>query len=327
MENNPEMKPKRSASPRTGLAVDLWEQPEAKEIYMIAGWRQWADAGSVSSGLPEYLVEHTHARQIGRIYPDGFYLFQLPGTHDLLRPVVRFERGYPRALETPANDLYYSGDGQRGLVILRGDEPHLDVERYISSILYVARSLKVRRIVSLGGVFGELPYDRERMIHGIVSQTALRTEMERLAVTLSDYSGGASVSSYLCRRAGEQGLEMVGFYAFVPAFDFSEIETVGGLIRIENDYTAWLGILTRVKYMFSLDLDLTDLEKRSLQLLQAMDVKMAEIDQAASQFGLRDYLQRLRDNFDEKVFNPDDEFWEEKLRGLLDRFSGGQAGE
>jgi predicted ATP-grasp superfamily ATP-dependent carboligase len=125
--------------------------------------------------LPEYLVEQTHSRPIGTIYPDGFYLFQLPGTHDLLRPVVRFEQGYPQLLETPSNDIYYTGDSQHGLVILRGDEPHMDVERYTASILHIARSLKVRRIVSLGGVYGELPYDRERTIHGIVSRPALRS--------------------------------------------------------------------------------------------------------------------------------------------------------
>lgn len=324
MDGNNETQPERRIPRRAGSAVDLWERPEAHEVYMVVGWRQWADAGSVSSGLPEYLVEHTHARSIGMIHPDGFYLYQLPGTHDLLRPVVRFERGYPLSLDAPRNELYYTGDNQRGLVIFRGDEPHLDVERYCASILQVARSLNVRRIVSLGGVYGELPYDRERAIHGIVSRPALRKEMERLAVSLSDYHGGASIGSYLCRRGGEQGMEVIGFYAFVPAYDFSAVETVGGLIRVENDYTAWLGIVRRLNYMFSLDVDLIDLEKRSQQLQLAMDAKMAEIEQAAPQMNLRDYLRHLGEDFEEKGFIPDDEFWEEKLRGLLDRFDDGQ---
>ena len=29
--------------------VELWEKPEADEVYMLAGWQQWADAGSISS--------------------------------------------------------------------------------------------------------------------------------------------------------------------------------------------------------------------------------------------------------------------------------------
>ena len=51
--------------------VELWEKPAADEVYMLAGWQQWADAGSISSELPRYLVEHLAARQIGRIRPGG----------------------------------------------------------------------------------------------------------------------------------------------------------------------------------------------------------------------------------------------------------------
>jgi len=37
-------------------SLDLWEGPMAEEVYMIAGWEQWADAGEVSSELPRYLA-------------------------------------------------------------------------------------------------------------------------------------------------------------------------------------------------------------------------------------------------------------------------------
>ena len=38
--------------------VQLTEIPVAKEIFMIVGWHQWADAGAISSGLPVYLINH-----------------------------------------------------------------------------------------------------------------------------------------------------------------------------------------------------------------------------------------------------------------------------
>ena len=71
--------------------LELFENPTAESIYMIAGWHQWADAGAVSSGLPYYLINHLNANKIGEINADGFYLFQIPGTHHLLRPDVKFE--------------------------------------------------------------------------------------------------------------------------------------------------------------------------------------------------------------------------------------------
>ena len=75
-------------------SLDLWEGPTAEEVYMIAGWEQWADAGEVSSGLPRYLVDRLDARRIGQIKPQGFYMFQVPGTHHFLRPEVKLEAGH-----------------------------------------------------------------------------------------------------------------------------------------------------------------------------------------------------------------------------------------
>jgi proteasome assembly chaperone (PAC2) family protein len=299
-------------------AAEIWERPQAEEMVMIAGWRQWADAGSISSNLPHYLVQQMSARKIGAIRPDGFYLFQIPGTHDLVRPVVVFKEGYPEALETPRNELFYAGNGRRGVVIFLGDEPHLDVERYVASLLDAARALGARRIVGLGGVYGELPYDRERMVSSIYSLPRLRAEVEALAVNLSDYQGGASIGSYVCRRAGEQGMEYVSFYAFVPTYDFSDVSQIGNTIRLENDFMAWLAVMRRVKYMLKLDFDLADLEEKSQQLLEAMEAKVEELDSLAPQLGVRDYMARLAEQFTETPFNPLGEVWEEELNRLFE---------
>lgn len=301
-------------------ALEIWEYPKTEEIFMLIGWRQWADAGSVSSGLPEYLVQHTQAKQIGRIRSDGFYLFQFPGTHDLVRPVVRFKQGYPEALETPRNEIFFQGDAHRGLVILIGDEPHLDIERYCDAVLHAARSLGIKRIISFGGVYGELPYDKERMVSSIYSQKQLKVELEDLAVSLSDYQGGASIGSYICRRAGEQGMDFIGFYAFVPTYDFSSISELGNSVRIENDFMAWLGVMRRVCYLLKYSLDLTDLERKSEHLLQVVETKMEDLDRESPELGVREYLRKLSDEFTEVPFDPLDDVWEEELRRLLDKF-------
>ncbi|MBN1680166.1 MAG: PAC2 family protein [Anaerolineae bacterium] len=191
--------------------LELLEQPEAREMYMIAGWRQWADAGSISSSMPQYLIQQTNARRIGTIRPDGFYLFQIPGTHDLVRPVVKFEDGYPESLKTQRNELYYTGDNERGVVLFLGDEPHLNIEAYTAALLQAAKTLKVKRIISLGGVYGELPYNKQRMVSCIYSLPSMKDELDRLSVDLSDYHGGASIGSYLCKRASDQNWSASGF--------------------------------------------------------------------------------------------------------------------
>ncbi|MBZ0303391.1 MAG: PAC2 family protein [Anaerolineae bacterium] len=299
-------------------AVEIWERPEARHIYMLAGWRQWADAGSASSGLPHYLIQQTDARKIGQISPDGFYIFQIPGTHDLVRPVVKFDQGYPQALDTQRNELYYTGDSERGVVIFLGDEPHLDIERYTSALLEAARRLKVERIVAFGGVYGELPYNKERMISGNYSLPRLKDELAALAVSFSDYHGGASIGSYICRRAGEQNMEYVGMYAMVPTYDFSSLAQAGNSIRIENDFMAWLGIMRRVNFMLKTSFNLADLERKSERLIQVVDSKVDELDSGAPQLGVREYLARLEEDFTEVTFDPLDDVWEQELRRLFD---------
>jgi len=80
--------------------IELLEKPKAAKKYMIAGWRQWADAGSISSGLPQFLIDELGARKVGQIRPDSFYLFQLPGTHHFLRPEVNLKEGHIQELAT-----------------------------------------------------------------------------------------------------------------------------------------------------------------------------------------------------------------------------------
>ena len=302
----------------TGNELDFWEKPQAKEVVLLAGWRQWADAGSVSSGLIHYLVTRQQARPIGQIRPDGFYLFQIPGTHDLVRPEIKHNDGYPETLITPRNEFFYAGDEQRGVVLFLGDEPHLDAERYCAAFLQAARDLNVKRMVGFGGVYGELPYDKERMVSSIYSLPAMKEEIAQYAVSLSNYHGGASIESFLTRRAGDAGMEFVAFYAFVPTYDFSTIAQLEKSIRIENDFMAWLGVMQRVKAMLHLDFDLADLEQKSRHLVELMDKEMEEIEKS-TEFDLRGYLNQLAENFTETPFTPLDTFWEEKLKGLFDR--------
>jgi len=295
------------------------------DVVMVAGWRQWADAGAVSSGLPLYLIQQTSAEHIATLNPDGYYLFQFPGTHDLVRPIVQFERGFPISLQAHTNEAYMAPDGR--LLIFLGEEPHMDVERYVQNFLDLAKSLGVKRIIGMGGVYGETPFDRERNISAMYSLPQMRAEVERYGVSLSDYQGGASIESYICRRAGERGMEFVAFYAFVPAYDFTELVQTSSAVRIENDFASWLGVMRRIRHMFKLDLDLGDLEQMSKNLIDLMNNKLDEIEEAAPGLGVRDYLANLSAGFQETTFDPLDEVWEQEVRRLFNKFDSGETSE
>lgn len=298
--------------------LKLSETPTAENVYMIAGWHQWADAGAVSSGLPRYLVDHVEARKIGEINADECYLFQVPGTHHFLRPEVDLEHGYRQSLESPVNELFYAEVGDTGLVIFMGEEPHVAAGRYADAFLDAVEALDVRRVVALGGVYATMPYDKHREISCVYSLPQMHDELSRYAVRFSDYKGGSTIGTLIADRAEARGVEVVDFYVFVPAYDFSALSDDAPALSIENDYKAWFDVMRRLNHMFDVDIDLADLEQQGDAVIASMDVRVRELDQQMPEIELRNYLDELTGNFTELPFIPLGDVWERELGDLFD---------
>ena len=296
--------------------IELREKPMAEETYMIAGWRQWADAGAISSALPQYLVEKTEARKIGQIKSDGFYLFQVPGTHQFLRPEIKLEEGYRKELRSSKNELFYSGNDRKGLVVFLGDEPHLNVERYAEAFFDVVQELGVKRVAAVGGVYGAVPYDKDRQVSCTYSLRRMKDELTEYAVGFSNYEGGASIGSYLADRAERLGVEYFVYYAVVPMYDFSQLSPLLQGIRIEHDFKAWYDLMRRFNHMFGLRLDLSDLKRQSDELMASMTAEIDELEKKAPQLSIREYLDKLAKDFDEVSFMPLD-VWDRELGDLF----------
>ena len=296
--------------------IRFWEIPGAAE-YMIAGWHQWADAGDVSSGLPKYLIEQTAARRIGEMEPDGFYLFQIPGTHHLLRPVVRLSDGYRETLEERRNEFFYSGDDENGFLIFLGEEPHQYAECYAEAFFDAVEELGVKRVAALGGVHGPVPYDRERDISCVYSLPRMKDELARCAVRFSDYEGGATITTYLADKAEARDVEFFSFYAFVPAYNFSEFSMIPQQVAMDEDFKAWYDLMRRLDHMFRLGLDLSDLARRSDELTVAWETKIDHLARAMPRLGVSSYMEKVNEDFAERRFMPFSDFWEEVLDDLI----------
>lgn len=301
-------------------SIDLWEKPGSAR-YMIAGWYQWADAGEVSSGLPQYLIEETDARQIGEMDPHGYYLFQFPGTHDLLRPMVRLEEGYRVELQERRNAFYVSGDTASSFLIFIGDEPHMNVERYAEAFLDAVQAIGVERVAIVAGVNGPMPYDKDREISCVYSLPGMKEELEGYALRLSDYHGGATIGVYLADRAEERGIELVAFYAMVPAYDFSQASSTIQRVSAEEDHKAWYDLMRRLDYMFDLDLDLSELERRSAELIAAWHARMTQLEKKLPGV-VGPYMEEVNQEFEERSFDPLGQAWEDALGDIFEDSEG-----
>lgn len=311
---------KVSKGPEIWMAnsFEIWDVPETAEVFAVAGWEQWANAGSVSSDLPQYLVDHLEARRIGRLLDKGNYLFQLPGTHDLMRPQIEFDDGFASKVQRPYNDIYFVGEGDRGLVIFQGTEPHIDVDRYSQAFFDAMHHMRVSRVVGLGGVYGAMPFRRDRMVSCSFSLPRMRQELDTYAVSYSNYKGGASLGSYLSATAFEREVEYCNFYSMVPAYDFSQLNLSEQGMRVEFDFRAWHELMRRVNAMFKLRIDLSDLEEKSFKLTQSLTDKVEQLSAKSGHERLARYFDRLDEEFEENSFLPYEQVWKSELGQILD---------
>ncbi len=297
--------------------LELTDIPVTEESYLIAGWRQWADAGDVSSGLPQYLVDQTGAQRIGQIRSDSFYLFQVPGTQHFLRPEIKLQEGYRTELRLKKNEIFYAGNERRGLYLFLGDEPHQNIEQYTQAFLNLAQTLKVKRVAALGGVYAAVPYDKDRQISCTYSLPRMKKELADYAVQFSSYEGGATVGLYLVHGAEQFGIECLDLYAMVPMYDVSQFSAVAESITVSNDFKAWYDLLRRLNYMFKLGLDLSDLEEKSHALTRSIAEQIQALEKQVSQAQLEEYMAKVNAGFTEMSFLPLDDAWATGLSDIL----------
>ncbi|MEM7343571.1 MAG: PAC2 family protein, partial [Chloroflexota bacterium] len=137
-------------------------------------------------------------------------------------------------------------------------------------------------------------------------------------VRFSNYEGGATIGAYLLDKAEKEAIEYFVFYAFVPAYDFSHLSARHQGLRIEDDYKAWSDLLERFNHMFGLNIDLSELEEHSQELMDTMAAKFKELEEEAPELKIKEFLAELAQEFTERTFMPLDDVWERELGDLFD---------
>ncbi|MFC2022166.1 PAC2 family protein [Chloroflexota bacterium] len=268
-----------------------------KPTFMIAGFHQWSNAGNVSSGIPEYLIEKLHAKRVGHIRKSDFYIFQLPGSHYMFRPSVRYIEGYEGDYqEEPLNDFYYAEIGEKRLVIFIGTEPNQREDVYVNALLDGAKELGVRRLVVPGGAGVEVPFDKERLISCTYSLKQMKEELNNYAVKFSNYDRTATLGMVINHYSNKRGIESVCMTARTPSYQFS--------FEISSDKRAMYDILRRIRYMFGINLDLSGLEKESKQQISDFEkaLKRLFIEDPSFEPQITTYMEQIVERFEELKF-------------------------
>jgi predicted ATP-grasp superfamily ATP-dependent carboligase len=268
-----------------------------KPTFMIAGFNQWANAGNVSTGIPEYLIEKLHARRVGHIRKDDFYIFQVPGSHFMFGTPVKYVNGYEEDYQgEPINDFHYAEIDEKGLIIFIGTEPNQREDVYVNTLLDGAEELGIKRIIVPAGVGGEVPFDKERRINCTYSMKQMQEELKKYAVNLLNFSMNATIGMAINHYSKVRGIESIRMSARTPSYQVQ--------LTFHSDKRAMYDILRRIRYMFGIKLDLSDLEKESRQQLTDFEntLKVLFQNNPALKPQVTTYMKQIAERFEELKF-------------------------
>jgi len=250
------------------------------------GLSGWMDGGEVSTGTIKYLIEKLNAQKFAEINPEGFYIYNFPGSMEmtaLFRPHTRIRAGLIKTFEVPRNEFFY--DEQHNLIIFKGKEPNLQWEEFADCIFPLCKEFGVEMIYFIGSVAGLVPHTREPRFLSSVSDAQLKKTLQRYGVKFTDYEGPASFTTHLTISCDERDLKMATLVATIPAY-------VQG-----NNPRCIEAVTKRVAGILGLQIDLDDLRAIGDDFERKLSDAVEEQPELASN------IRKLEEDYDNEIFN------------------------
>lgn len=268
--------------------LTMIDQPNLTDGSLVLGFTGWMDGGSVSTGTVEWLVDKLSAQPVAEIAPEGFYLYNLPGSMDvaaMFRPEIRIVDGIVESIQPPANTFHC--DLKSNLVLFSGVEPNLRWELFAEGIFAFCKRTGVTTIYHVGSFAGTVPHTRAPRITSSVSDARLRPLLERYGVAMSNYEGPGSFASYMTATARRHGINMLSVVAEIPAYiqgpNPRAIETV----------------VRKLLAMLGLQVGIDDLQSLS----DAWEARVTEALAEKDKDELTEFIDKLEESYDKELFD------------------------
>jgi proteasome assembly chaperone (PAC2) family protein len=260
--------------------------PKLPDSRMVVAFSGWMDGGNVSTGTVEWLVDTLHAQKVAEIEPEGFYIYNFPGSMEisaLFRPHTNIEDGVIKALEFPANTFFR--DEKNGLFLFTGKEPNLNWSQFADSIFSFGSLIGISMIYFVGSFGGLVPHTREPRLTTTASNESLRPGLEQYGVKGANYEGPASFATYLLTQASERSFNMASLVAEIPAYiQGTNPKCIEAVVR---KLAAVLGLHVSFDQLRS--------------LADAWETRLSDALQSKPE--LSDFIGKLEESYDNEVFN------------------------
>jgi proteasome assembly chaperone (PAC2) family protein len=261
--------------PSEGAHLRWQRRPKLDGPILIAGFEGWNDAGDAASSAIEFLRDRWDAAPFAEVDPEDFYDFTAT------RPRVQFDDDFEREIVWPANtfsSVTLPGT-DRDVVILTGTEPQLRWRTFCAQIIHVAKSLDVRRVVTLGALLAEVPHSRPVSVFG----TAYTEDViAQLGLSPSRYEGPTGIVGVLHAACQAAGLESASLWAAVPTY-----------LPGAPSPKAALALVERTAQLVDASVTTTELEIASASYERQINELVEEDDETA------EYVEQLEQRYDD----------------------------
>lgn len=241
--------------------VRILESPHLREPVMIAAFAGWNDASNVATFAARFLVQQWQARKMAEVDPEEFYVFTET------RPQVYIAGRFERKIEWPANEFFYHIDeaGKRDYVILVGIEPQLKWRTFSETIISLAKMHNISTLVSLGGLIADVPHTLPARLSGTSNSQRLAQRLRQLGVEPTRYQGPTGIVGVLGSAFAHAGIPSGSIWGSVPDY-----------LSASPNVKVSLAILERLKSLFDLSLDLTEIRAMERQFDAQVSAALAE---------------------------------------------------
>ena len=240
---------------------------------------------------------------LARAFEDASPSNDRDNSADSVSPNVAYQDGLPTDDMTRENQFYDAGNG---LIIFLGEEPWHRIDIYGQAFFQALEELGIKQTVAVEGYNGASPPDLERSVTCIYSHGHMKEWLEKFGLRFSNYGSqsrnGPTIGMALVSLAHYQypKFEMFRLGAMAPMYPF--LSNGQDPVSISRDHRAFYDIMRRIRSMFKLDINLTELmtqgETESAELARTLE------ELASSNPGAKEVIDRARADYN---YNPFEE--------------------
>jgi len=219
--------------------------PECNKPYVLAVLRPWIDVNNVGTLVLKELATRFGAVELAKLSKPGqFYDFTR------YRPIIHLEEGI-RDMSIPNTTMRYAKqEGQNDLLLLRLLEPHAHAEFYISSVLELLKTFKVKKYILVGSMHDMVPHTRQLLVSGYGMGERALQDVRKAGILPITYHGPSSIANLITKEAAASGIEVIVLIVSLPQY-----------VVLDEDYMGKLRLMEVLNTLYNIPVAKEDFEK------------------------------------------------------------------